>query len=63
MTLVDIKRTAYNWTEPREMTRDERRLWTGLGFCYEWCRNHPKAKGECDKLAQIYINNLSKDNP
>lgn len=36
------------------MTRDERSLWMGLGYCYEWYRAHPEDKEECDKLAQQY---------
>ena len=36
------------------MTRDERDLWMGLGYCYEWYRAHPEDKEECDKLAQHY---------
>ena len=54
---------AYNWTEPKCMTRDERSLWMGLGYCYEWYRNNPKDKEECDKLAQIYIKSLWKEKP
>ena len=37
------------------MTRDERDLWMGLGYCYEWYRGHPEDKEECDKLARNYI--------
>lgn len=37
------------------MTRDERDLWMGLGYCYEWYRAHPEDKEECDKLARNYI--------
>ena len=37
------------------MTREERSLWIGLGYCYEWYRAHPEDKKECDMLAQIYI--------
>ncbi len=50
----ELKRAAYNWTEPADMTRDERSLWMGLGYCYEWYRAHPEDKEECDKLAQQY---------
>lgn len=55
MTLEDLKRAAYNWTEPADMTPEQRALWHGLGYCYEWYRAHPEDKKECDMLAQIYI--------
>lgn len=37
------------------MTRDERNLWMGLGYCYEWYRTHPEDKEACDELARKYI--------
>ena len=55
MTLAEIKLAAYNWTEPPNMDVEERFLWEGLGYCYEWYRSHPEDKDECDKLAQNYI--------
>ena len=54
-TLSEIKVASYNWTELPDMTAAERNLWMGLGYCYEWYRNHPEDKATCDELAQLYI--------
>lgn len=54
-SLEEIKKAAYNWTEPKGMTRDERSLWMGLGYCYEWYRAHPEDKEACDELSRKYI--------
>ena len=37
------------------MTIEERWLWEGLGYCYEWYRAHPEDKEECDRLARNHI--------
>ena len=55
-TLAEIKVAAYNWEELPDMTADDRHLWKGLGYCYEWFRSHPEDKKDCDLLAQDYIN-------
>ena len=55
-TLAEIKIAAHNWTELPNMTVDERNLWEGLGYCYEWYRAHPDDLEECNKLAQNHIN-------
>ena len=38
------------------MDIEDRWLWMGLGYCYEWYRAHPEDKGECEALAESYIN-------
>lgn len=53
--LSKIKVAAYNWEELPDMTASERALWMGLGYCYEWHKDHPQDKGECEKLAEKYI--------
>lgn len=54
-TLSEIKMAAYNWVELPDMTTQERLLWMGLGYCYEWYRCHPEDKAACDELAKFYI--------
>lgn len=60
-TISQLKVAAYNWEELPDMTRDERNLWMGLGYCYEWYRSHPEDKEECDKLSAKYIKYYYKE--
>ena len=53
--LKEIKLAAYNQTELPDMSPDERFLYQGLGYCYEWYRCNPQDKEDCDKLAAHYI--------
>lgn len=53
-SLEEIKKAAYNWTEPKGMTRDERCLWQGLGYTYE-CFRAGHDKKTCQELADLYI--------
>jgi hypothetical protein len=54
-SLSDIKIAAYKWEELPNMGHNERLLWMGLGYCYEWYRSHPEDKADCDDLSQRYI--------
>ncbi len=60
-TLSEIKMAAYNWVELPDMTTQERLLWMGLGYCYEWYRSHPEDKTACDQLAKTYIRSFWKE--
>lgn len=60
-TLSEIKMAAYNWVELPNMTTQERLLWMGLGYCYEWYRSHPEDKTACDQLAKTYIQSFWKE--
>lgn len=59
--LNDLRVAAYNWTELPDMTLEDRYLWMGLGYCYEWYRCHPEDKQACDELAQGYIDHWKKE--
>ena len=56
-----LRVAAYNWTELPDMTQNERNLWMGLGYCYEWYRAHPEDKKQCDELSQQYIKAYWRD--
>ena len=60
-TLDNLRVAAYNWTELPDMTQNERNLWMGLGYCYEWYRAHPEDKKQCDELSQQYIKAYWRD--
>lgn len=53
-SLPALKVAAYNFTEPPDMTWEERMLWMGLAYCYE-CFRAGEDKQICDELAQTYI--------
>jgi len=53
-SLSALKVAAYNFTEPPDMTWEERMLWMGLAYCYE-CFRAGEDKQICDELAQTYI--------
>lgn len=59
--LDKLRVAAYNWTELPDMTQNERNLWMGLGYCYEWYRAHPDDKQACDELAKQYIKAYWRD--
>jgi len=63
LTLREIRIAAYNWTELDGMDANDRFLWQGLGYCYEWFRAHPEDRADCDELAKSYIDywNLRKE--
>lgn len=60
-TLTEIKLAAYNWDTLPDITQNERNLWMGLGYCYEWFRAHPEDKKQCDELAKQYIKAYWRD--
>ena len=55
MTLEELKRAAYNMEELPGMTPEQRALWEGLAYCYEWYRLHQEDKEACAELAKKYI--------
>lgn len=54
-TVSDIKVHAYNYTEQPDFTIEEKNLFLGLAYCYEWYRLHPEDKADCDERAKKYI--------
>ena len=55
-TLNDIKLAAYNRKELPDLKPNEKALWQGLAYCYDWFRYHPDEQTEeCKYLAQEYI--------
>lgn len=54
--LDQIRLAAYNRQELPDMKPNERALWQGLHYCYDWAREHPEDSEQCKRLAQDYIN-------
>ncbi len=55
-TLNEIKVAAFNRVELSGLTANEKALWQGLAYCYDWFRSHPgEQEQECKQLAAQYI--------
>lgn len=54
-TVGELKVAAYNRKEPQNMTVQERNLYLGLSYCYDWFKNNPDDKADCEELMQNYI--------
>lgn len=55
-TVGKLKVAAYNRKEPEDMTIQERNLYLGLAYCYDWFKLHPGQQKECKELMDNYIN-------
>lgn len=54
-TVKEIKIHAYNGTEQKDYTINERNLFLGLAYCYKWYRLYPEDKYDCMNLMNEYI--------
>lgn len=54
-SVSEIKIMAFNREEKPDFTIQERNLFTGLAYCYDWFRQHPSDKDDCVKLMEEYI--------
>lgn len=54
-TVNQIKVYAYNRDEQKDFSEDERNLFLGLQYAYDWFRLNPEDKEECEKLMQEYV--------
>ena len=59
-TVNQIKVMAYNHDAQKDFTPEERNLFTGLEYCYEWFRSHPDDQEECESLGKLYIEFFEK---
>lgn len=54
-TVGELKIAAYNRQEPQNMTVQERNLYIGLSYCYDWFKSNPDDKADCEELMRNYI--------
>lgn len=54
-TIGEIKVHAYNFAERQDYTVNERNLFLGLAYCYQWFKLYPEDKDDCMKLMNEYI--------
>ena len=54
-TVGELKVAAYNRKEPPKMNVQERNLYLGLAYCYDWFKEHPEDRSDCEELMAHYI--------
>ena len=54
-TIGQLKVAAYNRQEPQNMTIQEKDLYLGLAYCYDWFRAYPYDRKDCEELMKQYI--------
>ena len=53
-TVGQLKVAAYNRQEPQNMSIQEKNLYLGLAYCYDWFRMCPDDRKDCEELLEIY---------
>lgn len=54
-TVGQIKVLAFNRDEKSDFSIQERNLFLGIAYCYDWFRLHPEDKDDCESLMKEYL--------